>query len=166
MLLAVRNNRTIIARARRLGWFLLVKIAITDGPASMGPVCQNIKAGRDMPSANTPSGWRSCNLPTQFQRILKRAGLTPVVPCDEASWEIELAKEFPIHKGAAWLGKTARIAQKHRVTVTEEDLLMAAKKAACSTRDSAHNPAQHGYAENRGGWQESGHSSNPSNGRS
>jgi len=59
-----------------------------------------IVGGNHREAANTPSGWRNCNLPTQFKRLIKRAGLTPwprLFHAMRASRETELAKEFPIH---------------------------------------------------------------------
>lgn len=75
-------------------------------------------------AANTPGGWRSCNLRTQFNRILKRAGLKPwprLFHALRASRETELAKEFPLHVVTAWLGNTPRIAMKHYLMTTEDD---------------------------------------------
>lgn len=48
----------------------------------------------------TPKGWRNCNLRTQFERIVKRAGLTPwprLFHALRGSRETELAKEYPLH---------------------------------------------------------------------
>ncbi len=36
--------------------------------------------GNHRDAANTASGWRNCNLRTQFERIVKRAGLTALAP--------------------------------------------------------------------------------------
>jgi integrase len=33
--------------------------------------------GNHREAANTPSGWRNCNLRTQFERMVKRTGLMP-----------------------------------------------------------------------------------------
>lgn len=108
-------------------------------------------------SANSPSGWRSCNLRTQFERIVKRAGLTPwprLFHSMRASRETELAKDFPIHVVTAWLGNTPRIAQKHYLMVTEEDFQKAAQKAAHSTDNLAQKAAQQEPARNCTGSQE------------
>lgn len=75
-------------------------------------------------ASDTPGGWRNCNLRTQFNRILKRAGLKPwprLFHALRASRETELAKEFPIHVVTAWLGNTPRIAMKHYLMTTEDD---------------------------------------------
>ena len=75
-------------------------------------------------AANTPGGWRNCNLRTQFGRIIKRAGLEPwprLFHALRASRETELAREYPIHVVTFWLGNTPRIAMKHYLMATEED---------------------------------------------
>ncbi len=68
-------------------------------------------------------GWRNCNLRTQFERIIKRAGLEPwprLFHNLRASRETELAERFPIHVVAAWLGNTPEIARKHYLQTTDE----------------------------------------------
>ena len=70
-----------------------------------------------------PKGWRNCNLRTQFERIIRRAGLKPwprLFHNLRASCETELAERFPIHVVTAWLGNTPEIARKHYLQVTEE----------------------------------------------
>jgi hypothetical protein len=50
--------------------------------------------GNHREAANTASGWRNCNLRTQFERIVKRTGLTPwpkLFHAMRASRETELA---------------------------------------------------------------------------
>lgn len=72
--------------------------------------------GNHREAANTASGWRNCNLRTTFEKIVKRAGLTPwpkLFHALRASRETELAKEYPIHVVTSWLGNTPRIALKH-----------------------------------------------------
>lgn len=89
-------------------------------------------------AANTAIGWRSCNLRTQFGRILKKAGLKAwprLFHAMRASRETELAAEYPVHVVTAWLGNTPRIAMKHYLMTTESDFQ---KAAGCA----AQNPAQ------------------------
>ena len=103
-------------------------------------------------AAASPSGWRNCNLRTQFQRIVKRAGLEPwprLFHNLRASRETELAQEYPIHVVTAWLGNTPRVALKHYLMATEADFQraagngdQAAQKAAHSGDDSAQKAAQ------------------------
>jgi hypothetical protein len=99
-------------------------------------------------SANTEKGWRNCNLRTQFERIISRAGLEPwprLFHAMRSSRETELAREFPIHVVTAWLGNTPRIALKHYLQVTDADFERAADAkeggAKCGAR-SAQNAAQ------------------------
>jgi integrase len=83
--------------------------------------------------ALTAKGWRNCNLRTQFNRILKRAGLKPwprLFHALRASRETELAKDYPLHVVTAWLGNTPKIAMKHYLMTTEEDFRAAAGAAA------------------------------------
>ena len=69
-------------------------------------------------------GWRSCNLRTQFGRIIKRAGVKAwprMFHNLRASRETELLREHPIHVVTAWLGNSPRIALKHYCMVTDHD---------------------------------------------
>ena len=108
-------------------------------------------------AANTPSGWRNCNLRTQFLRIIKRAGLKPwprLFHNLRATRETELVKDHPIHVVTAWLGNTPRIALKHYLQVTDADFERAAEATkeggAESGARSAQNAAQPGRATNGG----------------
>lgn len=89
--------------------------------------------GNHREAANTASGWRSCNLRSQFGRIVKHAGLTPwprLFHAMRARRETELAKEYPIHVVTAWLGNTPCIALKHYLQVTDADFDRAAAPSA------------------------------------
>ena len=102
--------------------------------------------------ALTPSGWRNCNLRTQFERLVKRAGLQPwprLFHNLRASRETELAKDYPIHVVTAWLGNTPRIALKHYLQVTDDDFERAAQGGAESGAEAAQNAAQHAHAGTR-----------------
>jgi len=62
------------------------------------------------------------NLRTELQRILKRAGLKPwprLFQNLRSSRETELASEFPLHVATAWIGNTARIAERHYLQVPD-----------------------------------------------
>lgn len=66
---------------------------------------------------------KNSNLRTQFERILKRAGISPwerLFQNLRASRETELANEFPIHVVTAWLGNTELVASKHYLQVTDQ----------------------------------------------
>ncbi len=113
--------------------------------------------GNHRQAANTASGWRNCNLRTQFERIVKRAGLTPwprLFHAMRASRETELAKEHPIHVVTSWLGNSPRIALKHYLQVTDTDFERAAEVVgdggAEAGAPSAQNAAQRAHAGSRG----------------
>ena len=83
-----------------------------------------------------PKGWRNCNLRTQFERIIKRAGLTPwprLFHNLRASRETELAERFPIHVVTGWLGNTPDIARKHYLQTTDEHYQRALEPAASAS---------------------------------
>ncbi len=83
-----------------------------------------VVAGDHREKANTPGGWRNCNLRTHFERLVRRAGLTPwprLFHALRASRETELVKEHPIHVVTTWLGNTPRVAMKHYLQVTDAD---------------------------------------------
>ncbi len=65
---------------------------------------------------------RNANLRTQFERILKRAGIEPwprLFQNLRASRETELANEYPLQVVTAWLGNAERVASKHYLQVTD-----------------------------------------------
>jgi len=73
------------------------------------------------------------NLRTQLQRILKRAGLKPwprLFQNLRSSRESELACEYPLHIVTAWIGNTARIAERHYLQVPDEFFDKAAQNPA------------------------------------
>lgn len=64
------------------------------------------------------------NLRTQFERIIRRTGLTPwpkLFHNLRASCQTELAERFPIHCVCYWLGNSAIIARQHYLQVRESD---------------------------------------------
>jgi integrase len=80
----------------------------------------------------TAKGWRQANLRTQFERILKRAGVDPwprLFHGMRASCETELLETFPNHVVAAWLGHSVKIQEKHYATVRESDFARACGEA-------------------------------------
>ena len=96
-------------------------------------------------ASNTPGGWRNCNLRTQFERIVKRAGLKKwprLFHALRASRETELAAQFPIHVVTKWLGNTPRVALKHYLQVTDADYDRAGMGAAKSGADALQNQVQ------------------------
>ena len=75
-------------------------------------------------AANKPTGWRNCNLRTQFERIVERAGLAKwprLFHTMHSSCETDLVKRHPLHIASRWLGNTPRIAEKHYLITSDED---------------------------------------------
>ncbi len=110
-------------------------------------------------AALTSSGWRNCNLRTQFERLVKRAGLSPwprLFHALRASRETELAQDHPLHVVTSWLGNSPRIALKHYLQVTDADFERASQGGAESGARAAHFQAQHAHAGSRQKTQESG----------
>ncbi len=73
--------------------------------------------------------WRNANLRTQFERIIRRAGVTPwprLFHQLRASCETELVRTYPLHVVARWLGHTPAIAVSNYLQVTSEDFANAA----------------------------------------
>jgi len=67
---------------------------------------------------------RSYNYRTRFEKIVRRAGLTPwsrIFHNLRASRETELTADYPIHVVTAWLGNTPKIAMRHYLMATEAD---------------------------------------------
>ncbi len=90
-------------------------------------------------------GWRSCNLRTQFGRIIKRAGVKAwprLFHNLRASRETELLREHPIHVVTAWLGNSPRIALKHYCMVTDHDFDRARGIAVKATSGPTAQPAE------------------------
>ena len=82
------------------------------------------------------NGWRNCNLRTQFERIIRRAGLETWPKLFHAlrkSRETELVQTHPLHVVTNWLGNTPRIAMKHYLLVTDADFQKALQNPVHST---------------------------------
>lgn len=80
------------------------------------------------------------NLRTRFEKIIKRAGLTPwpkLFHNLRASRQTELAAEHPLHVVCAWIGNKAAIAAEHYLQVTDADFERAAK-SVCITCAVSH----------------------------
>jgi hypothetical protein len=85
----------------------------------------------------------------QFERIIRRAGLTPwprVFHNLRASRQTELAAEYPLHVVCSWIGNSAAIAAKHYLTVREDDFQRAAQNPAHFFPRKAQNQAQQAAA--------------------
>jgi len=91
----------------------------------------------------------NANLRTQFERIIRRAGVTPWPKLFQnlrSTRETELAQSYPIHVVCAWLGNSQRVAQKHYLQVTDADFDRAAgggaESGALGHEKAAQNQAQ------------------------
>jgi len=94
------------------------------------------------------------NLRTQFQKIIRRAGLKPWPKLFQnlrSSRQTELEERYPSHVVCAWLGNSRIIAQKHYLQVTDEHFQAATESGAESGAVAAQNPAQQAHAMGRNG---------------
>jgi integrase len=85
------------------------------------------------------------NLRTQFQRIIRKAGVKQwqrLFHNLRSSRQTELTETFPAHVVASWLGNSVRIATQHYLQTTEEHFRRGAQSGALA----AQNPAQHAAA--------------------
>lgn len=83
------------------------------------------------------------NLRTQFERIIKRAGLTAWPKLFQnlrATRATELARGWPQHIVSAWLGHSETVAQEHYLQITEEDFRRASGLSL--TKEAVQNPVQ------------------------
>jgi integrase len=83
---------------------------------------------------------RSCNLRTQFQRIIRRAGvdLWPKLFHNlRASRQTELEETYPGHVVCAWLGNTEDVAREHYLQVTEAHFARASASGAGDNKSAA-----------------------------
>jgi len=80
------------------------------------------------------------NLRTTFQKIIKRAGLTPWPKLFQnlrSTRETELAETFPVHVVCAWLGNSQPVAAKHYLQVTDEHFQRGAQCGALEAQNQA-----------------------------
>ncbi len=105
-------------------------------------------------AAMGPSGWMNANLRTTFEKIIRRAGLSPwprLFHNMRASRETELVETYPVQVVTSWLGNSPTVAMRHYLMTTDEHFAAAVKGAAeFEPQKAAHNPAQHTYAASRG----------------
>jgi integrase len=88
---------------------------------------------------------KNANLRTQFERIIRRAGVEPwQKPFQNlrASRETELTAQFPLHVVCRWIGNSPAVAHAHYLQTTEADFQRAAQGGAESGALAAQNGAQ------------------------
>jgi len=79
--------------------------------------------------SKSPESWRGINLRTQFERIIKRAGVESwprLWHAMRSSRQTELAQRFPEHVVCKWMGNSRRVADEHYLMVRDEDFASAA----------------------------------------
>ena len=100
-------------------------------------------------SSQGKAGWRNCNLRTTFEKIVKRAGLTPwprLFHNLRSSRQTELAESFPSHVVCDWLGNSEDIARKHYYQTTDDHFA----RAASDDSKAKQNPKQPAAVSTRG----------------
>ena len=88
---------------------------------------------------------QNTNLRTQFQKIIRRAGVEPWPKLWQnlrSTRETELAESFPMHVVCTWIGNSEAVARKHYLQVTDEHFARAAKSGAESGAVAVQNPVQ------------------------
>ncbi|MBI1348714.1 tyrosine-type recombinase/integrase [bacterium] len=104
-----------------------------DGAVFVLPSLRPVSADRE--------DWKAINPRTQFERIIRRAGLTPwprLWHNLRASRQTELVEEYPAHVVSAWIGNTERIAAKHYLQVLDSHFDKAARGTSEPARLDAH----------------------------
>lgn len=82
----------------------------------------------------------NANLRTQFNRIVRKAGLEPwQKPFQNlrSTRETELSETFPMHVVCAWIGNSEAVAKKHYLQVTDEHFERASGEATQKTTQQA-----------------------------
>ncbi len=91
----------------------------------------------------------NCNLRTQLQRIIAKAGLKPWPKLFQnlrSTRETELAERWPEHVVCAWIGNSKAVARKHYLRVTDEHFERASY-IPVGDNEAAQNAAQQSAAE-------------------
>ena len=96
-------------------------------------------------TAQGPNGWVNMNLRTTFEKIVRRAGLTPwpkLFHNLRASCETDLMANHPIHVVTARIGNTPKIALGHYLQTLDADFEKALKGGAESGAVAVQNAVQ------------------------
>ena len=110
----------------------------------------HVVSGDYLARAMRPTGWKSCNLRTTFEKLVRRAGLEPwprLFHNLRSSRETELLEQFPVHVVARWMGHNAQVSLRHYAQTREEHFQQAVG-GANSGALAAQNPAQQAAAGN------------------
>jgi integrase len=99
------------------------------------------------------TGYRDAtkNFRTRFERIIRRAGLTPwprLFHNLRGTRQTELAERFPAHVVCQWIGNSERVAQNHYLQTTDAHFAKAVAEPVVASNEAAqkaaHFPAQSG----------------------
>ena len=91
----------------------------------------------------------NCNLRTQLQRIITKAGLKAWPKLFQnlrSTRETELTERWPEHVVCAWLGNSRAVAREHYLQVTDEHYEQAATPAPTGAEKGVQNAAQQAHA--------------------
>lgn len=89
----------------------------------------------------------NCNLRTQLNRIIDRAGLKPwprLFHNLRSSRQTELAETYPIHVVCAWIGNTREVAEDHYLQVTDAHFEHASVEPERAARNAARSASESG----------------------
>ncbi len=89
------------------------------------------------------------NLRTEFDRIIRRAGVEPwPKPFQNlrSSRETELAEHWPLHVVCKWIGNSQAVASKHYLQLTDEHFERAVASVETPAVKAVQNPVQHAHA--------------------
>jgi len=115
------------------------------------PGQSHVVGGGHLAKANSPTGWKNCNLRTAFDKLITRAGLETwprMFHNLRSSRKTELLESFPVHVVALWMGHDAKVCLKHYAQTTD-DHFDRATSGAESGAPVAQNRAQQRDAGNR-----------------
>jgi len=94
----------------------------------------------------------NCNLRTQLQRIIAKAGLKAWPKLFQnlrSTRETELTERWPEHVVCAWLGNSRAVAREHYLQVTDEHFERAATPAPTGAEKGVQNAAQQAHELSR-----------------
>ena len=134
--------------SRTIPLFPELRLHLSEAFELAEPGQTHVVGGNHLAKANGPTGWKSCNLRTTFEKLVKRAGLEPwprLFHNLRSSRETELLEEFPVHVVALWMGHDAQVSLKHYAQTTEDHFDRAAGGAK-SGATKAQKAAQHVHA--------------------
>ena len=137
--------------SRTIPLFPELRVHLEDAFELAEPGQTHVVGGGHLAKANSPTGWKNCNLRTPFEKLVRRAGLEPwprLFHNLRSSRETELLETSPVHVVTMWMGHDAKISLKHYAQTTDEHFDRATGGAE-SGAQVAHFRAQQRSAGNR-----------------